>query len=84
MVDSLLLRRSDRAILDKKFVEKIHDARRALNESLERAVTGVLNRDLYGLESREESLPAKWEAPELDEELELDEGPISKYQKVIQ
>lgn len=84
MVDSLLLRRSHRAVRGKKFEERIHEARRTLNESLERAVTGVLNRDLYGLESRQDSLPSKWEAPELDEELELDEGPTSKHQKVIQ
>lgn len=82
MLDSLLL--NTQAVTDHNVEMKMHMARQALNVSLEKAVTNVFNRDLYRLEPREDSMPVTWEAPELDDDFELDEEPVPEPPHGIQ
>lgn len=83
MTDSLLLR-SREAVTDEQLEKSMYVARRELNVCLERAVTNVFNRDTYRVESREESMPAEWEAPELDDDFEPDEEPVTELRHGIQ
>lgn len=84
MADSLLLRGRRQAVADEELEKKMYVARRVLNACLERAVTNVFNRDLYQLEPREESMPTKWEAPEVDDDFEPDKEPVTEPQHGIQ